>query len=89
MALVAKIASTGTEVESFSTSPDVWNSMRKAAAGTYIMVGSNWPAVLKRSIHGLQFFAHAPGYMGPKPTPESEEHRRTKVQVAVALRAAG
>lgn len=53
------------------------------------MARTGWPAVLKRSIRGVQFFAHAPGYTGLKPELESEHHRQAKIAVAKALRAAG
>jgi hypothetical protein len=63
--------------------------MRAQAGDTYFMMGTQWPAVLKRSIRGLQFFAHAPGFPGVRPEPESEQHRIAKVTIVRALRAAG
>lgn len=53
------------------------------------MAGTGWPAILKRSIRDLQFFAHAPGHPGVKPWPESEHHMLAKIGIAGALRAAG
>lgn len=53
------------------------------------MPRSRWPAVLKRSIRGLQFFAHSPGFPGSTSQPESEEHRAAKFAVVNALRSAG
>jgi hypothetical protein len=63
--------------------------MREQARGTFLMMGTRWPAVLKRSIRGVQFFAHAPGFKGSKPEPESERHQLAKITIAKALRAAG
>ena len=54
--------------------------MREQARGTFLMMGTHWPAVLKRSIRGVQFFAHAPGFQGSKPEPESERHQLAKIE---------
>lgn len=89
MPLVAYRATTGEEIEAFSVEPAQWDRLRKEPLGAFLMAGTDWPAVLKRSIRGVQFFAHAPGYTGPKPEPESEHHRQAKIAVAKALRAAG
>lgn len=89
MALVAIRAVNGQEVESFTASAEEWWQMQLEPPGTYLMPGSRWPAVLKRSIRGLQFFAHSPGFPGAKSQPESEEHRAAKLAVVKALRSAG
>lgn len=82
MPLVAYRATTGEEIEAFSVEPAQWDRLRKEPLGAFLMAGTDWPAVLKRSIRGVQFFAHAPGYTGPKPEPESEHHRQAKIAVA-------
>lgn len=89
MALVAIRAANGQEVESFTVSAEEWQRMQLDPPGTYLMTGSRWPAVLKRSIRGLQFFAHSPGFPGAKSQPESEDHRAAKLAVVKALRSAG
>lgn len=89
MALIAIRAQDGSEVEAFSLDASDWDAMKRHPKGTYLMAGTGWPAVLKRSIRGLQFFAHAPGYPGVKPKPESEQHMLAKIGIARALRAAG
>lgn len=89
MALIAIRAQDGREVEAFSVDGSEWDAMKRHPKGSYLMVGTGWPAVLKRSIRGLQFFAHAPGYPGVKPKPESEPHMLAKIGIARALRAAG
>ena len=89
MALVAIRAVNGQEVESFTASAEEWQEMQLEPPGTYLMPGSRWPAVLKRSIRGLQFFAHRPGFPGAKSQPESEDHRAAKLAVVKALRSAG
>jgi Competence protein CoiA-like family len=70
-------------------STEEWRAMREQALGTFLMMGTQWPAVLKRSVRGIQFFAHAPGFQGSKPEPESERHQLAKIIIAKALRAAG
>lgn len=87
--LIAIRADDGLEVESFSVPATEWDMMRSLPLGTFRMIGSAWPAVLKRSIRGMQFFAHAPGFPGTKPEPESEQHAWAKIAIAKALRAAG
>lgn len=89
MTLIAIRANDGLEVESFSVPAAEWERMRRLPLGTFRMIGSAWPAVLKRSIRGTQFFAHAPGFTGTKPEPESEQHAWAKIAIAKALRAAG
>lgn len=89
MSLIAIRASDSQEVEAFSVTPDEWNAMRSQPLGSFVMPTTRWPAVLKRSIRGTQFFAYAPGYSGTRPEPESEEHRQAKATIARALRAAG
>jgi hypothetical protein len=89
LALIAIRASDGAEIESFSVPSKEWRAMREQARGTFLMMGTQWPAVLKRSIRGVQFFAHAPGFQGSKPEPESERHQLAKITIAKALRAAG
>lgn len=89
MPLIAIRANDGLEVESFSIPAAEWDEMRCLPLGTFKMIGSAWPAVLKRSIRGMQFFAHAPGFTGTRPAPESEHHVWAKVAIAKALRAAG
>lgn len=89
MPLIAIRVRDGAEIESFSVREDEWKTMKKEPIGSYIMRGSEWPAILKRSIRGLHFFAHAPGFKGAKPEPESMEHLQAKAIIAKALRAAG
>lgn len=89
MALVAIRAHDGVEIESFSIPADKWKDMKKRPKGYYFMLGSEWPAVLKRSINGIQFFAYSPGYTGTKPANESFEHIKAKTLIVNALRLAG
>lgn len=89
MPLIAIRVRDGAEIESFSVNEVEWKSMKKEPIGSYIMRGSEWPAILKRSIRGLHFFAHAPGFKGVKPEPESIEHLQAKAIIAKSLRAAG
>lgn len=89
MTLIAIRADDDLEVESFSVPAAEWDMMQRLPLGTFKMIGSAWPAVLKRSIRGMQFFAHAPGFPGTKPEPESEHHAWAKIAIAKALRAAG
>lgn len=89
MALLAYRADTGEEVESFSTPADTWMTWRAWPLGTFVIGRERRvPAVLKRSIRGLQFFAAAPGYGGVT-APESIEHQMAKVFLVRGLRAAG
>ncbi|WP_320278503.1 hypothetical protein [Mesorhizobium captivum] len=53
------------------------------------MPRTGWPAVPKTSIRGLRFFAHAPGFAGQLPHPESYAHTRLKIDVVKAARAMG
>ena len=62
MTLIATIAATGKDVESFTTPPDIWAQWRKHPIGTFVIGRHRTPAVLKRSPRGLQFLAAAPGY---------------------------
>jgi hypothetical protein len=89
MPLIALRASDGAEIEAFSVDPAEWDVMRMQPRGAFAMIGTNWPAVLKRSIRGTQFFAHASGYQGVRPEPESEQHLLAKVMIARGLRADG
>jgi competence protein CoiA len=89
MSLLAYRASDRAEIEAFWIDAARWNDMRSEPSGTYLMIGTNWPAVLKRSIRGVQFFAHAPGCAAEMPEPESELHLLTKIVIARALRQAG
>lgn len=89
MSLIAYRASDGVEVESFSIDQKEWDLMRAEPKGAFLMFGTDWPAVLKRSIRGLQHFAHASGFPGQLPTPESEEHQYAKIAVVRGLRSAG
>lgn len=89
MPLVATRSRDSQEVESFMVSSDEWQLMQRQPLGTFIIPGIDWPAIPKRSIKGLQFFAHAPGFPGSQTNPESEEHRYAKLAVLKALRSAG
>jgi competence protein CoiA len=89
MSLLAYRASDKAEIEAFSIDAARWNDMRSEPSGTYLMIGTNWPAVLKCSIRGVQFFAHAPGCATEMPEPESELHLLAKIVIARALRKAG
>ncbi len=89
MPLIAIRVKDGAEVEGFSMSEANWKAFKKEPVGSYVMRGSMWPAIPKRSIRGLKFFAHAPGFTGVKPEPESIEHLQAKAIIAKALRAAG
>lgn len=89
MPLIAQRAGSLEQVESFSIDPIDWKKMKKEPLGSYVIDGTQWPAVLKTSIKGTQFFAYAPGFTGIKPEPESEDHIRTKAEIVKALRAAG
>jgi hypothetical protein len=73
MTLIATVAATGLEVESFTTPSDVWAQWRKLPMGKLVIGRHRIPAVLKRSARGLQFFAAASG-LGGTPAPESVEH---------------
>lgn len=88
MTLIATVAATGLEVESFTTPSDVWAQWRKLPMGTFVIGRHRTPAVLKRSGRGLQFFAAAPG-MGGATAPESVEHQIAKIKLVVGMRAAG
>lgn len=88
MPLIATVAATGLEVESFTTPPDVWTQWRKLPMGSFVIGRHRTPAVLKRSGRGLQFFAAAPG-MGGATAPESIEHQISKIKLVLGMRAAG
>lgn len=88
MTLIAYVAATGQEVESFTTAPDQWAQWRKLPMGTFVIGSYRTPAVLKRSQRGLQFFAAAPG-MGAVTAPESIEHQIAKIKLVMGMRAAG
>ena len=89
MALVAIRVCDGAEMEAFALSSEEWRTLQRQPLGTFVMPGTSWPAILKTSIRGLQFFAHAPGYVGSNPEPETEEHRAAKLSIVLALRSAG
>ena len=88
MTLIAIVAATGLEVESFTTPPDLWGQWRKLPMGTFVIGQDRIPAVLKRSVRGLQFFAAAPGMAGVT-APESIEHQIAKIKLVLGMRAAG
>lgn len=88
MTLIAIVAATGLEVESFTTPSDVWAQWRKLPMGTFVIGRERTPAVLKRSGRGLQFFAAAPGMAGVT-APESIEHQIAKIKLVLGMRAAG
>ena len=88
MTLIATIAATGKDVESFTTPPDIWAQWRKQPIGTFVIGRHRAPAVLKRSPRGLQFFAAAPGEGGVT-APESVEHQIAKIQLVQGMRSAG
>lgn len=88
MPLIATVAATDLEVESFTAPPDVWAQWRKLPIGTFVIGRHRTPAVLKRSGRGLQFFAAAPG-LGGATAPESIEHQIAKIKLVLGMRAAG
>lgn len=88
MTLIATVAATGLEVESFTTASDVWAQWRKLPIGTFVIGRHRIPAILKRSVRGLQFFAAAPGMAGVT-APESVEHQIAKIKLVLGMRAAG
>lgn len=90
MSLIAyREGSSSEEIESFAIEPAIWNAMRREPLGTFRMFGSDWPAVLKRSQRGLQFFAHAPGFPGTLPAPKTEHHYMAQIGLVRGLREAG
>jgi len=89
MGQLAYEASTGREVEAFSTTDSEWAQICAAQKGAFLMPRSAWPAVAKTSIRGLRFFSHYPGYPGTLPAPESYAHTRLKIDIVRALRAQG
>src|SRR5450830_1732111 len=88
MTLIATVAATGLEVESFTAPSDLWGQWRKLPMGTFVIGRDRAPAVLKRSVRGLQFFAAAPGMAGVT-APESIEHQIAKIKLVLGMRAAG
>lgn len=88
MTLIATVAATGLEVESFSTPSDVWARWRELPIGSFVIGRLRTPAVLKRSPRGLQFFAAAPG-LGGATAPESVAHQIAKIKLVLGMRAAG
>lgn len=88
MTLIATVAASGLEIESFTTPSDVWAQWRKLPMGTFVIGRHRIPAVLKRSVRGLQFFAAAPGMAGVT-APESIEHQIAKIKLVLGMRAAG
>jgi hypothetical protein len=89
MGQIALCAQTGASFEAFSLTDLDWNSLSGRPKGSLIMPVTGWPAIPKTSIRGLRFFAHAPGYPGKLPTPESYAHTRLKIDVVKAAREAG
>lgn len=89
MPLTAIHTLTGEPIDSISCSPDAWAALRRLPVGTLVMKGNRQPAVLKRSIRGLQFFAHPPGGRDPNYQPESPMHLEIKAELVRGLRAAG
>lgn len=88
MPLIAHVADTGLEVESFTTPSEIWTKWRKLPIGYFVIGRNRTPAVLKRSPRGLQFFAAAPGFGGTT-APESIPHQLAKIKLALGIRAAG
>lgn len=88
MTLIATVAATNLEVESFTTPSSVWAQWRKLPIGTFVIGRHRTAAVLKRSGRGLQFFASAPG-LGGSTAPESVDHQIAKIKLALGMRAAG
>lgn len=88
MPLIAHLAETGLEVESFTTPSELWSQWRKLPIGSFVIGQKRIPAVLKRSGRGLQFFAAAPGY-GGSTAPESIDHQIAKIKLVQGMRAAG
>lgn len=88
MALLATIAATGEQVESFSISETIWKQWRQRPIGDFVIGRHHVPAVLKRSPRGLQFFAAAAG-CGGSTEPESVDHQLAKAQLVIGMRAAG
>ncbi len=89
MGLIALRVADGGEVESFSLDAAAWDAMRREPAGTYRMPDTGTPAVLKRSIHGLQFFAHRPGEGVATTEPMSEAHAAAQIAIVRRLRGVG
>lgn len=89
MSLIAYRETDGVEIESFSIDRVDWNAMRRQPIGAYRMIGTRWPAVLKRSPRGLQFFAHAPGFLGERPERKTEQHYMAQIGLVRGLRNAG
>lgn len=67
MTLIAIVAATGLEVESFTTPSDVWAQWRKLPMGTFVIGRDRTPAVLKRSGRGLQFLLRRQAWLGLQP----------------------
>ena len=88
MPLIARLAETDLEVESFTTPSELWALWRKLPVGSFVIGQNRIPAVLKRSGRGLQFFAAAPGYGGTT-APESIDHQIAKIKLVQGMRAAG
>lgn len=63
--------------------------MRLEPRGAYLHPVTGYPLILKRSIRGLQFFAHMPGQGAANPQPMSELHMVTQIELVRGLRAAG
>lgn len=88
MPLLAYRAVDGAEVESFDATQEQWAAWSRLGPGAFVLGKDRWPAILKRSSRGLQFFAHAPGYGGVT-EPETIEHQLTKIGILRGLREAG
>lgn len=93
MSLIAYRASDGADIESFSVSTTEWDTMaqenRINPPGTYRMYGTHAPVIFKRSLRGLQFFAHWPHTSDHFSKPKSEQHYLAQIGIVQALRNAG
>ena len=89
MGQLATRAEDGKEIEAFSMSDVEWELAKSQPMGAYLMRGACWPAILKTSIRGLRYFAHAPGFPGVNPQPESYAHARLKIGFVQAARSLG
>lgn len=89
MGQIAICAETGSSVEAFSLTDLEWDNICHKPSVVLLMPVTGWPAIPKTSIRGLRFFAHAGGYPGKLPSPESYAHTRLKIDVVKAAREAG
>lgn len=89
MGLIAYRTADGSEVESFAVAPSTWNAMRREPSGTYRMPGTGTPAILKRSIRGLQFFAYRAGEGIGTTEPMTEAHAAAQIGLLREFREMG